>query len=330
MIRFRSRIALFVVLLFSLSFSLTTFAQNGETILVGGSVSGRFGAEPAEIIYPLDIPAGELVTLTVAGEFIPGATSASISYQIQDADGSSVDFIPSTYRVFRANGALPYTLSINGSNVVYTITLEAGDTLQRESLGTLAVGQRLEGLLPEDNGIYEYIQLDVEAGKTYIVEQSGAAANVPFVILDGAVARVSRNEPPATRSLTFDVAEDNVLPLYLMIEPATNAGEPFAFTLVERGETAQTAAPETTPEATAEPAAACTVRSIGESRQRVGPGTNYELTGLMAPDALAEVDGQARGTDGFTWWRLGEDFWVRSDLVDEIGDCASVPVLPAP
>jgi hypothetical protein len=285
---------------------------------------------PAAFAQDGDIPAGELVTLTVAGEFIPGATSASISYQIQDADGNSVEFIPSTYRVFRANGSLPYMLSINGSNVVYTITFEAGDTLQREPLGALAAGQRLEGLLPDDNGIYDYIQLDVEAGKTYIVEQSGAA-EVPFVVLDGAVAQVSSNEPPATRSLTFDVAEDNVLPLYLMIEPATNAGEPFAFTLVERGETTQTAAPETTPEATAAPAAAiCTITSIGESRQRVGPGTNYELTGLMAPGALADVDGQARGTDGLTWWRLGESFWVRSDLVDEVGDCEAVPIVAAP
>ncbi|KXK24277.1 MAG: hypothetical protein UZ15_CFX003000333, partial [Chloroflexi bacterium OLB15] len=38
-------------------------------------------------------------------------------------------------------------------------------------------------------------------------------------------------------------------------------------------------------------------------------------------------DGQAIGADGFVWWRLGEGVWMRSDVVDETGDCAGVRVV---
>jgi len=39
------------------------------------------------------------------------------------------------------------------------------------------------------------------------------------------------------------------------------------------------------------------------------------------------VIGQATGTDGFVWWQLGNEAWVRSDLVEEAGYCDDVPVV---
>lgn len=454
-----------VILLLSLSFSQAVFAQEGETVPVGASVSGSLGAEMTEIVHPLELTAGELVTITVTSEFPPGSTSSSMFYEVKDADGNGARMIPPTYGVFSADGTLPYSVYVGGYNTSYTITLDAGDirrtergtatldshvtgqitgqqydvytldaqegdlitlrytnthfntalyagelideegrdqrivqllstadqmdvdpfyyanrivyriigeppyslfvsttqnepdelvsydiaiesgdTLERESLGALAAGQRLEGLLPDENGIYYTIQLDVEAGKTYTVEQ-WEDADVRFVIVDAALAKVPPNSPPATNSLTFEVADDNVLPLTLMVESAVyNTDDPFVFTLAEGEQPlvpadAELAIPADTTQAALEavietseaPAAAsCVISSNGESRQRVGPGTNYEVTGLMAPNANAEVIGQARGTDGMIWWQLAESVWIRSDLVSETGDCEAAPVVSAP
>lgn len=74
-------------------------------------------------------------------------------------------------------------------------------------------------------------------------------------------------------------------------------------------------------------AAACTVSTGTNANQRSGPGTNFDLAGALAAGISATVDGQATGTDGFVWWRLGEGVWVRSDVVDEAGDCEGMPIM---
>ncbi len=70
---------------------------------------------------------------------------------------------------------------------------------------------------------------------------------------------------------------------------------------------------------------ACSISALGNVNQRSGPGTNFARAGTLAGGTSAAVDGQAIGADGFIWWRLGESIWVRSDVVNELGDCASVP-----
>lgn len=73
--------------------------------------------------------------------------------------------------------------------------------------------------------------------------------------------------------------------------------------------------------------AACSVSTATNANQRSGPGTNFDLAGTLAAGTSAAVDGQAIGADGFVWWRLGEGVWMRSDVVDETGDCAGVRVV---
>jgi hypothetical protein len=74
-------------------------------------------------------------------------------------------------------------------------------------------------------------------------------------------------------------------------------------------------------------AAACSVSTGTNANQRSGPGTNFDLAGTLAAGVSAPVDGQATGADGFVWWRLGEGVWVRSDVVNQTGDCEGVPVV---
>jgi hypothetical protein len=72
---------------------------------------------------------------------------------------------------------------------------------------------------------------------------------------------------------------------------------------------------------------ACTI-SAQRVNRRSGPGTNYPTEGQL--NGSAEADGQAVGTDTYTWWRLTNDTWVRSDVVDESGDCDDLPEVEAP
>jgi hypothetical protein len=85
-----------------------------------------------------------------------------------------------------------------------------------------------------------------------------------------------------------------------------------------------TSQPETTSDVSP---ATCTVSAGADVNQRSGPGTDFELAGTLAGGVSAAVNGQATGADGFVWWRLGEGVWVRSDVVNETGDCDGVPIV---
>jgi uncharacterized protein YraI len=60
---------------------------------------------------------------------------------------------------------------------------------------------------------------------------------------------------------------------------------------------------------------------------RSGPGVDHAVAGILPAGQTASVDGQAAGSDGFVWWHLVTGQWVRSDVVDERGDCEAVPVM---
>lgn len=70
---------------------------------------------------------------------------------------------------------------------------------------------------------------------------------------------------------------------------------------------------------------ACTVTAGATVNLRGGPGTAYARAGTLS--GSASPDGQAEGTDGFTWWHFPEDTWVRADVVQADGDCEQLPVV---
>lgn len=71
----------------------------------------------------------------------------------------------------------------------------------------------------------------------------------------------------------------------------------------------------------------CMVNTGTGANLRGGPGTEFARMGVMPTLHLQPVIGQAESTDGFTWWQLTEETWIRSDLVEEAGDCEQVPVV---
>jgi hypothetical protein len=73
----------------------------------------------------------------------------------------------------------------------------------------------------------------------------------------------------------------------------------------------------------------CTVNSSKSVNKRSGPGTSFDNAGQLQAGSDGVVIGQAKGSDGLTWWQLDDETWVREDVVTEVGDCTSIPVVEA-
>ncbi len=65
--------------------------------------------------------------------------------------------------------------------------------------------------------------------------------------------------------------------------------------------------------------------SGGGVNQRSGPGTGFEIAGVLEDGASSVAVAQADGADGLTWWQLEGGGWVREDVVSEQGACGGLP-----
>ncbi|MCB9450515.1 MAG: hypothetical protein H6672_03700 [Anaerolineaceae bacterium] len=73
---------------------------------------------------------------------------------------------------------------------------------------------------------------------------------------------------------------------------------------------------------------ACRASSSAAVNLRSGPGTAYTRLASLSANSGTIVIGQAEGRDGFVWWKLSGERWVRSDLVETSGNCSGVMVIP--
>ncbi len=71
----------------------------------------------------------------------------------------------------------------------------------------------------------------------------------------------------------------------------------------------------------------CAINSVKAANKRTGPGTTFAAAGQLAAGDEVIVSGQAKATDGKSWWQLEDETWVRADLVTAVGDCADVPIV---
>lgn len=69
----------------------------------------------------------------------------------------------------------------------------------------------------------------------------------------------------------------------------------------------------------------CRVSTDSPVNRRDGAGTDFaRVAQLLAGESLEAV-GQTIGTDGFTWWLLEDESWVRDDVVTTTGFCRRLP-----
>ena len=64
----------------------------------------------------------------------------------------------------------------------------------------------------------------------------------------------------------------------------------------------------------------------GAVNKRSGPGTNFDIAGILDDGANLPAITQATESDSLTWWQLSDGSWVREDVVSEAGACRALPV----
>jgi uncharacterized protein YraI len=144
-------------------------------------------------------------------------------------------------------------------------------------------------------------QAEVTAdGETQLVP-AGYYTEVPLTDL-------SASGPP-TEPQSYDAADVAALPLDLLPTLSEEANE------VEGIQVTDTA---------------CTVTAINTVNLRSGPGTNYERLDQLNAGETASVTGMSPAVDGYQWWQLSSDSWVRGDLVDISDACHSVEEVTTP
>lgn len=69
----------------------------------------------------------------------------------------------------------------------------------------------------------------------------------------------------------------------------------------------------------------CRANSTANVNRRGGPGTSFAIAGQMTANSPEDIVGQTVGDDGFVWWQLASESWVRNDVISLSGDCSDVP-----
>jgi len=67
----------------------------------------------------------------------------------------------------------------------------------------------------------------------------------------------------------------------------------------------------------------CQIKTVGQVNKRSGPGKSFEIVEELPGFSSAVVIGREVSDDGFSWWQLTDQSWVREDIVSVEGDCGT-------
>jgi hypothetical protein len=71
----------------------------------------------------------------------------------------------------------------------------------------------------------------------------------------------------------------------------------------------------------------CRATASGNVNKRSGPSTSNDIPGQLQASSSVHIIGKVVGEDGFVWWQLEDETWVRNDVIQLLGDCRDVPTL---
>ncbi|MEL6269679.1 MAG: hypothetical protein AAFV33_15090 [Chloroflexota bacterium] len=72
----------------------------------------------------------------------------------------------------------------------------------------------------------------------------------------------------------------------------------------------------------------CEITTVATINQRGGPGTQFDVLSQLNAGEVALATGQTVDAEGFTWWRLESNLWMREDVVTAQGYCRTLPQIP--
>lgn len=309
-----------------------------EQSIVANEVQYNHLAPGRTPIYSLKIPENTEILLTLV---LYGGTIYDTAPLIRSADGieTPAHFLPLTVNRLRLSvvpkGKPPYLFipGITGAHVVSLVTtgvlpekavrirlttdntnLRSGAALDAPVLREGAVGTELLAVARNDNGDW-LLALTGDGLMVWVfrqlvepIEFAGDLEDLPFA------PGFAPPEPTVTPTTTATVTPG--ISLTPVVMPILTETTP------EMAEV-----PETTLTPTLIPAAVCTISSGGGVNIRTGPGVNYAASGALTAGQIRGVIGQASDSSEEIWWQLADSAWVRSDLVQEIGNCEAAPII---
>ena len=334
--------------------SLSGFYQDAGAIEFGQRIEGTT-LDGVTLSYTIASPVEEGQVVTLSSE---APVDGGVAIAILDANGESntsgvfgtryqegnIDF---NVAVTRMSGPPPYTLSVYNSafggadgEFLFAFTLEDGDQLGLNEVAVLVPGYSVAGTIPAAGESLSFVTLDVEPDTIITLDWGPKGWGTIFGIKDGTGAVVN----PITDTYDADYAVFDLTGLEgpftvpLLAGRYLSEGAEYTLTLAEGDQPIpfEEATPTTdTPDEaitssgseSATETGECTISNSSDVNQRSGPGTDFERAGALAAGTSTSVDGQATGSDGLVWWRLGEGVWVRSDVVTESGNCEGVAVV---
>jgi hypothetical protein len=69
----------------------------------------------------------------------------------------------------------------------------------------------------------------------------------------------------------------------------------------------------------------CEISAISTVNKRSGPGAIFDRAGQMEAGTIMRAIAQEEAPDGFIWWQLEDETWVRDDVINAQGDCLNIP-----
>ncbi|NLF79479.1 MAG: hypothetical protein GX573_27620 [Chloroflexi bacterium] len=70
----------------------------------------------------------------------------------------------------------------------------------------------------------------------------------------------------------------------------------------------------------------CVISPSQNVNRREHPGTQYAIVGTLGAGETTVVVDAAQGADGYLWWHLADESWVRSDVVNESPGCSTLDI----
>jgi len=71
----------------------------------------------------------------------------------------------------------------------------------------------------------------------------------------------------------------------------------------------------------------CRATTNGNVNKRSGSSTSNDIPGQLLAGSSEHITGKVTGEDGFVWWQLDDEAWVRNDVIQLLGDCREIPTV---
>ncbi|MEO1164114.1 MAG: hypothetical protein AAFV98_10050 [Chloroflexota bacterium] len=203
-----------------------------------------------------------------------------------------------------------------------TVTFDS----ESDELELCSVGARQNFESDDSTTISQYIDVGFDnTGQAFVLANGNDGDGEVTIELD---YEVDIDEPVAV----LFILDDDTITVYMDGELVLERGEVFAeagffavTVFAEDGGTSCEVSNMWVAELPGTEGDGCFASSISNVNQRTGPGTNFAADGQLGGGVPIEVIAQADGSDGFVWYQLDNENYVREDVVTISGFCDDLP-----